>query len=73
MYADNLTLVNGGKFWKINSIENQEWYGEFMDSGQEMQIYFYYDDYRTTELTPLRKASFVRRLDRYKRDLMKNC
>ena len=68
MYADNLTLVNGGKFWKINSIENQEWYGEFMDSGQEMQIYFYYDDYRTTELTPLRKASFVRRLDRYKRD-----
>ncbi len=29
MYADNLTLVNGGKFWKINSIENQEWYGEF--------------------------------------------
>ena len=68
MYTNNPTVVNGGRFWKMKSIEKKTWYEEFLDSGQEMQIYFYYDDSESTNLKLPRKASFVRKLDRYKRD-----
>lgn len=68
IYTDNPTVINGGKFWRADSIENENWYQAFQKSNQEMQIYFYYDDSRNTNLKSLRKASFVRKLNRYKRD-----
>ena len=68
MYTDNPTIVNGGKFWKIQNIEDEVWYQEFKKSGQEMQMYFYYEDILRTNLKSPRKVSFVRKLNRYKRD-----
>lgn len=68
MYTDNPTIVNGGKFWKIQNIEDEAWYQEFKKSGQEMQMYFYYEDILRTNLKSPRKVSFVRKLNRYKRD-----
>lgn len=68
MYTDNPTVVNGGKFWKMESIKGKAWYEEFLASGQEMQMYFYFEASGTTNLKLPRKASFVRKLDRYKRD-----
>lgn len=68
MYTDNPTMVNGGRFWKMESIKGKAWYEEFLASGQEMQMYFYFEASGTTNLKLPRKASFVRKLDRYKRD-----
>lgn len=68
MYTDNPTVVNGGRFWKMESIKGKAWYEEFLASGQEMQMYFYFEASGTTNLKLPRKASFVRKLDRYKRD-----
>ena len=68
MYTDNPTVVNGGRFWKIDRIKGKAWYEEFLASGQEMQMYFYFEASGTTNLKLPRKASFVRKLDRYKRD-----
>ena len=68
MYTDNPTVVNGGRFWKMEGIKGKAWYEEFLASGQEMQMYFYFDASGTTNLKLPRKASFVRKLDRYKRD-----
>ena len=39
-----------------------------MDSGQNMQMYFYYEGAGPTNPSPVKKLSFVRKLDRYKRD-----
>lgn len=68
MYTDNPTVVNGGRFWKMESIKGKACYEEFLASGQEMQMYFYFEASGTTNLKLPRKASFVRKLDRYKRD-----
>ena len=68
MYADNDTIVNGGRFWRMESVEEEKWYRDFMDSGQNMQMYFYYEDAGPTNPSPVKKLSFVRKLDRYKRD-----
>lgn len=68
MYTDNPTVVNGGRFWKMDRIKGKAWYEEFLASGQEMQMYFYFEASGTTNLKLPRKASFVRKLDRYKRD-----
>ena len=68
MYTDNPTVVNGGRFWKMEGIKGKAWYEEFLASGQEMQMYFYFEASGTTNLKLPRKASFVRKLDRYKRD-----
>lgn len=68
MYTNNPTVVNGGRFWKMESIKGKAWYEEFLASGQEMQMYFYFEASGTTNLKLPRKASFVRKLDRYKRD-----
>ena len=68
MYADNDTIVNGGRFWRMESVEEEKWYRDFMDSGQNMQMYFYYEDAGPTNPSPVKKLSFVRKLDRYKRN-----
>lgn len=68
MYTDNPTVVNGGRFWKMERIKGKSWYKEFLASGQEIQMYFYFEASGTTNLKLPRKASFVRKLDRYKRD-----
>ena len=49
-------------------IKGKAWYEKFLASGQEMQMYFYFEASGTTNLKLPRKASFVRKLDRYKRD-----
>lgn len=68
MYTDNPTVVNGGRFWKMERIKGKAWYEEFLASEQEMQMYFYFEASGRTNLKLPRKASFVRKLDRYKRD-----
>ena len=68
IYANNEGIVNGGRFWKTESVEQQWWYQHFVQSGLQMRMYFYYDDSKVQEIEPVRKASFVRKLDRYKRD-----
>ena len=52
----------------MESITNESWYQEFTQSQQEMQMYSYYDNSQITKFASIRKVSFVRKLNRYKRD-----
>ncbi len=61
-------LLTVGVFRRLKSVENEKWYQDFVDSGQNMQMYFYYQDAGLTNASPEKKLSFVRKLDRYKRD-----
>ncbi|MDD4112954.1 MAG: sensor histidine kinase [Herbinix sp.] len=42
-YADNETLVNGGSIAKLETAKEEEWYKEFLESGQDIFLYTYYD------------------------------
>lgn len=44
VYAKNNTIVNGGTFRRLDTAVDETWYKDFVDSGQNMIVRFYYDD-----------------------------
>ena len=42
-YADNDTLINGGSIARLETVKEEDWYKEFVDSGQDIFMYTYYD------------------------------
>ncbi len=65
MYLDNDTIINGGKFSKIDVAKNAPWYQYMLESDREQFLYFYYDNISNPVLESKRKGIFVRRLDFY--------
>lgn len=63
MYADNPTIVNGGEFSQLSTIENTNWYQTFEASGRSELLYFYYDDEKNPVVEPKRKIMFLKQLD----------
>lgn len=48
LYTDNATIINGGSFWRIDTILGTEWYKEFVHSGKDIYLATYYDEKRST-------------------------
>lgn len=44
IYADNNTLVNGGSIAKLDDAKDTEWYKAFIENGQDIFVYNYYDN-----------------------------
>ncbi len=44
IYAENNTILNGGRFGQIDKIKNTDWYLQFEESGQDVLPIFYLDD-----------------------------
>lgn len=63
MYADNPTIVNGGEFSRMSSIEKTNWYNTFKKSGQDTMLYFYYDNEKSPAVEAKRKVLFLKKLD----------
>lgn len=42
-FADNRTLTNGGSIARLETAEDSEWYKAFVESGQDIFLYTYYD------------------------------
>lgn len=40
VYADNETLINGGGVYRMSSIVNEDWYKEFVESGEDSYLIF---------------------------------
>lgn len=61
-YSDNPTMINGGKYYRIDSIKENDWYNSFIKSGTDLFIYPYYYD---TQYLNNRKRmiSVIRRLN----------
>ena len=57
LYADNDSLVNGGRVGKLSSVRDTDWYRYYKESGRESAVYAYYDD-----LNDVRTISVIRRL-----------
>lgn len=68
MYADNETIVNGGKFRQLGDARGEAWYQVLEESGKDMIFFSYLDQSHNTSPDAVRKASVIRRLNYYKRD-----
>lgn len=66
MYGDNETIVNGGHFSSISSINREPWYKKLHDSEQDLILDFYYVGKSDPSASSMRKISLVRRLNYFK-------
>jgi two-component system sensor histidine kinase YesM len=70
IYADNETILSGGRFAKLSLIKETDWYKEYKDSGLDVFIYPYFEwqkRYAAGSGTP-KTISIIRKLD-YFRDI----
>lgn len=67
LYADNNSIINGGKFGNFSLVRNQKWYRYFRDSRRNLVVYPYAAT--TGEegdvQSPVRYVSVIRRMDYY--------
>lgn len=43
LFSDNDTMLNGGRYYRIDAIQTEDWYQKFIQSGEELLIYPYYN------------------------------
>lgn len=58
IYADNNTLVNGGRFGTIDKIRDTTWYQTLKQDDRDAVLLFYYDDWQSPAVAPKRKILF---------------
>lgn len=63
MYADNPTIINGGDFSRLSTIENTLWYQNFEETGQDEMLCFYYDNKQRSVIGAKRKIMFLKKLN----------
>lgn len=68
IYADNDTIVNGGHFSKLSGVKDTVWYQNFLESGRNMSMSFYYIGFEDVSAPLKRRISLVRRLDYFKNE-----
>lgn len=67
VYADNNTILNGGKIATIDMIRDTEWYQNFKDNSEDIQLYTYYDDMKryATGSGTARTISIIRNMNNF--------
>ena len=70
MCADNETIVNGGHFYRLSTVEDEEWCRKLLESGHDIAVQLYYVGDKNPSATISRKISVIRKLNYYK-DLKK--
>ncbi len=70
IYTDNPGIINGGYFFQVSAIQNEEWYKAFLESKKDIFIYSYYNKARRhlSFLGPARTISIIRTLDNFNKD-----
>lgn len=72
LYSDNATMINGGRYFRIDTIQSKEWYLKFLESKEDLLILPYYN---STEYTPNKKRmiSVIRRLNYNEMSKIEKC
>lgn len=67
IFADNDTLLSGGKISSLNKVKNSQWYQSFMKSGEDVFLYTYYDEMKKKipGSGSSRTISIIRKLDHF--------
>ncbi len=66
LYSDNLTMYNGGRYYRVDTIRSEKWYQDFVNSGKELLIYPYYnynvagyDKNNSRVISVIRKLNYI--------------
>ncbi|WP_070000392.1 sensor histidine kinase [Cellulosilyticum sp. I15G10I2] len=65
IYTDNPGMINGGNFFQVKDVVNEQWYKDFLESGKDIFVYSYYNEGKRhlSFLGPARTISIIRTLD----------
>ena len=66
MCADNETIVNGSHFYKLSSVQEEDWCRKLLDSDGDVVMAYYYMGDKWTSAAGKRRISLVRRLNYYR-------
>lgn len=75
IYADNETILSGGKFAKTSLIKDTQWYKEYKKSGNDVFVYTYFDPAKRFSAgsgTP-KTISIIRNLDFFRNTGIDKC
>lgn len=61
-YSDNSTMINGGKYYRIDSVQEEGWYKAFHQAGTDLFVYSYYQNNKNIN-NKKRMVSVIRKLD----------
>ncbi len=61
-YSDNSTMINGGKYYRIDSVKKEGWYKKFKNAGTDLFVYPYYQNNRNIN-NKKRMISVIRKLN----------
>lgn len=64
--ADNDTIVNGGHYYRLSSVMDEEWCRKLLGTDRDMAVLFYYVGEKNPTAAVSRKISVVRRLNYYR-------
>lgn len=64
LYSDNQSMTNGGRYFRIETVQNEDWYQSFKRADQDLYIYPYfykgkYDYNRKRMVSVVRKLNFI--------------
>lgn len=61
-YSDNSTMINGGKYYRIDSVKKEGWYKKFKNAGTDLFVYPYFQNNRNIN-NKKRMISVIRKLN----------
>ncbi|MCR5592083.1 MAG: sensor histidine kinase [Lachnospiraceae bacterium] len=67
IYTDNPTIINGGGIYSLERARGLKWYEDYVASGQETYVRFYFDRDSGPITKPSRKLLFISRMGNYPR------
>ena len=62
LYSDNNSMINGGRFFRIETIQNEDWYEKFKNANLNLFIYPYFNKGKH-DTNKKRMVSVIRKLD----------
>lgn len=65
IYADNDTLVSGGGIYPLSKARQKGWYKQFIASGKDDMLLFYYDTDDSPASKPKRRMLYIHRMRYY--------
>ena len=66
MCADNETIVNGSHFYRLSSVQDEDWCRKLLDSDKDVVMAYYYMGDKWSSVATKRRISLVRRLNYYR-------
>jgi two-component system sensor histidine kinase YesM len=64
LYSDNPTMLNGGRYYRLDTIKAKGWYNKFVQSKKDLFIYPYYKEsidinQRNRTISVIRKLNYI--------------